>query len=403
MEKALIHIEKMVYGGKGLSRDLKLVTFVPFTLPGEEVQVQIVKRKKDYQEAEALEIVTAAPERVAPSCRYFGHCGGCQMSHAKYETQVQLKLEMLKETLKRNRIDYPEPQVVTGPPFGYRHRARLKFHTRKRQLGFYQAASHEIVDIAECLCLTPGLNMLLKQLRNRLVTHPIPSLNQIEIYENDRGETAAYFDAELPQEIAAELSLTTRVFGPKELDQLALTLQFRHYEYPMHPEIFIQINPKIWKTMVQEVESHYPADRAEVGLELYCGTGFFTLPLSEHLQKIHACEENRTALEYAKKHHHPDNQNINWICSRAEELKFPSDATVAILDPPRSGLHKKVTEQLLTRPFKKITYISCDPASFARDLGLLKSHYRVEQLTMLDLFPQTYHIETIALLRSIAR
>jgi 23S rRNA (uracil1939-C5)-methyltransferase len=164
----------------------------------------------------------------------------------------------------------------------------------------------------------------------------------------------------------------------------------------MRPDMFIQINPSLWKAMVQEVESHYESDRHETAVEFYCGTGFFTLPLSRKLKHIDACEENSSAIEFAKTQDR--SANIRWVSSKAEHFAIPSEATVAIVDPPRSGIHRKMIDTFLVRNLKKITYVSCDPTSLARDLQLLSSKYRIERLTLLDLFPQTYHMETIALL-----
>lgn len=396
MDEPVVRIEKLIHGGKGLSRDLHRVTFVPFTLPGEVVRIRIRKQKKDYSEAEPIEIITPAKERIAPECPYFGKCGGCQLSHARYETQVELKEKILRETLTRSHIQVPELQIITGPPFGYRHRGQLKFNSAQRSIGFYELESHQIVDINQCLCLTPGLNNLLANLRNILLGHSLPSLTEIDLYEDDKGQTAAYFNADLPPELLQKLQELTLVFGPKDLKQSALALHFREYSFPMRPDVFIQVNPRLWKAMVQEVESHYESDLQETAVELYCGTGFFTLPLSKKLKQIDACEENASAIEFVKGQSYP--KNISWICAKAEQFALPRDATVAIVDPPRSGLHKKILDTLIERSFKKITYVSCDPTSFARDLQVLNRRYRLERLTMLDLFPQTYHMETIALL-----
>lgn len=396
MDEPVVHIEKLVHGGKGLSRDLQRVTFVPYTLPGEDVRIRIRKEKKDYSEGDPIEIVTPSKQRIAPDCRYFGKCGGCQLSHAGYETQVQLKETILRETLTRGRIQIPDVQVITGPPFGYRHRGQLKFNSSQRSIGFYELESHRIVDINQCLCLTPRLNDLLANLRKILLGNSLPSLTEIDLYEDDRGQTAAYFNADLPAELLHKLQELTQVFGPRDLEKSSLALHFREYSFPMRPDIFIQVNPRLWKAMVQEVESHYESDGKETAVELYCGTGFFTLPLSKKLKQIYACEENASAIKFVKTQPYP--KNISWICSRAELLAFPPDTTVAIVDPPRSGLQKRILDRMIEQPLKKITYVSCDPSSFTRDLQILNGRYRLERLTMLDLFPQTYHMETIALL-----
>ena len=386
----------MVYGGKGLARLNGQVVFVPFTLPGEKVRIHITKRHRDYLEGEVIEVVEPSPSRIAPDCAYFGRCGGCQISHATYEHQIQTKVSVLKETLYRNKISFPEPQVIPGNPFHYRHRAQLKYSARKRQLGFYETGSNRIVDIQKCLCLTPGLSQLMIALRNELAATPVQNLSEIELYENEVGETAAYFNSKLSSVLRERLSNVTRVFSADDIDQTSLMLKFRDAQFPMQPDIFLQINPGLWKAMIQEVESHFEKSPSAVVAEFYCGAGFFTVVIAHHVQKIYASEENQKAIEFAKVHH--KERNIEWIHARAEDYKIPNDVTAVLVDPPRAGLQKNVITQLLRNKPKQVTYVSCDPTSFARDLKQLSSVYEIKRLVLLDLFAQTYHFETIALL-----
>ena len=164
----------------------------------------------------------------------------------------------------------------------------------------------------------------------------------------------------------------------------------------MRPDIFLQINPKMIRQMVMELESHYDSDLERTAMELYCGSGLFTLPLARLFKRIIACEENKPAIEFVQSHHPA--QNISWICERVERVQIPDDVSAMIVDPPRSGLHRRVIESLLNRTLEKISYVSCDVSSFSRDMKMLGTKYVLRKLTLLDLFPQTYHFETIALL-----
>lgn len=393
MEEKEIRIEKVVFGGKGLSRDLQLVTFVPYTLPGERIRVRIDKQHRDYLEGVAVDILEPSPTRVPPECRYYGVCGGCQLSHASYEAQVDLKRSMLLDALQRSRLTAPDIQVLTAQPFRYRHRARLKYDSANHKLGFNERDTNRVVDLKECLCLTPGLDRLLADLRSVLTSISLPRLKEIECYENDREETAVYFDTPVPVEVRQRLQDRTLIL---DSEGMALTIRFRDWQFPMRPDIFLQVNPKLWKEMIREVESHYPADQDRTLLELYCGIGFFTLPLSSRLRKIVACEENAPAIRYAKRSY--AETNIEWVTAKAETMRIPAEVTAALVDPPRTGLHRGVIEAFLDHPFEKISYVSCDAASFARDAKKLAAKYRLTRLTLLDLFPQTYHFETIALL-----
>ena len=382
MDEKVVKIEKLVFGGKGLSRDLEKITFVPLTLPGEKVRVRVTIQHSDYQEAVAIDIVEPSPDRVAPECKYFGVCGGCQLSHAKYEKQVQLKLEILQETLRRSDLTFPEIQGITGKPFGYRHRAQLKYDALNKKLGFFETNSNRVVDIHECICLTPGLNGLLKTLRSKVCSQSFPGLREIECYENDQQEQAAFFSPPIGK------------FS--SLEKQDLSISFRGNRYPMNPEVFLQVNPGMWRAMIQEVESHYESRTLKSALELYCGAGFFTVPLASRFQRIIACEENRKAIDNAKTH--PGAENVEWVCTKVENFRFPSELDAVIVDPPRTALHQNVLKQLIERKPDWISYVSCDCSTFARDAKKLKQFYTIQKMTMLDLFPQTYHFEIISLL-----
>ena len=393
MEDSTVTIEKIVHGGKGLARIDGQVVFVPFTLPGETVRIQITKKHRDYLEGQVIEVVTPSAKRIPPDCPYFGRCGGCQISHTTYEHQIEIKKSVLIESLQRNKITFPEPEIITGTPFSYRHRAQLKYSARKSQLGFCEMESNQIVDIQRCLCLTPGLNKLLGTLRTALTAIPLPNLSEVECYENEVGETAVYFNARIPTQLRNELSNITAVFDPQDAETAGLTVKFRDSEFPLGPGVFLQVNPGLWKAMVQEVETHFQKKSDAVVTELYCGAGFFTVAIAQHVQKIFAIEENAKAIQFAKTH---SAKNIEWICARAEDYKIPQQTTDVLVDPPRSGLHKNVIAQLLKLKPQSISYVSCDPASLSRDLRLLSQDYRVQRLVLLDLFSQTYHFETIA-------
>ena len=383
MDEKVVKIEKLVFGGKGLSRDLDRVTFVPLTLPGETVRIRVTKQHRDYQEAEAIEIIEPHPARVAPQCAYFGHCGGCQLSHASYEQQIRLKEQILRETLERNQVSHGEIEIIPGNPWGYRQRAQLKYDSANKKLGFYELDSNRVVDVQECLCLSPTLNERLKSLRVEVCSKNIPRLREIELFENDRQQTAVFPLPAVP-EVAGDTAE-------------GLTISFRKHRFPMNPNIFLQVNPGMWRAMIQEVESHFPSSQYQTLLELYCGAGFFTAPLASIFQRVIACEENADAIRYAKTHH--SLKNVEWICSKVENFRFPSGVDAILVDPPRAGLHQNAVRQILQMKPQSVTYVSCDCPTFARDLKKMKETYSLEKLTLLDLFPQTYHFEMIALLK----
>jgi 23S rRNA (uracil1939-C5)-methyltransferase len=396
MEEKIVKIERVVFGGKGLSRDLDKVVFVPFTLTGEKVRIRLRKEHSDYAEADAVEILEPSKNRVVPECIYFGRCGGCQMSHATYKAQVELKIEMLQEAFQRTHLMFPELHVITSSPLGYRHRVQLKWDAKQKRLGFHEMESNHVVDVKECLCVTPGLNQLLKLLRSALLSYPVSGLSEIECFENDLGETSVHFNAPISPGLRKQLGRYTRLFDSNDQNISPLLFHFRHFEFPMRPSIFLQVNRGMIQQLVMELESHYDRAKERTAVELYCGSGLFTLPLAKRFRKIIACEENPIAIQFARSHNAPG--NIAWICEKAERFHIPLEATVVIVDPPRAGLHRKIIETFLKRDFHKISYVSCDVSSFSRDLKALSAKYRIAKIALLDLFPQTYHFETVALL-----
>ena len=394
-EQKVVTIEKVVFGGKGLSRDLHKIVFVPFTLPGEKVRIQITRERRDYLEAEAIEIIEPSPARVSPDCPYFGRCGGCQLSHANYEAQLALKKKVLEETLQRNQVAYPEIQMFSAAPLAYRHRATLKYDAKHRRLGFYEMQSHHVIDIQECLCLTPRLNTLIKVLRNSLAKHPAPKLTEIHCFENDQGETALHFNAAIPEGLKNEMAKHATLPAGGEKGLAPLLIRFRDYQFPVQADIFLQVNPQLWKAMIQEVESHHPKNPQSTAVEFYSGAGFLTLPLSERFGKIVAYDENAVAIAWAQRRYGAS--NIVWRREKAENALLPPDAEVAIVDPPRTGLAHTLVARFLAHPLKKISYVSCDCPSFARDAKLLSEKFSIRRIALLDLFPQTFHFEVIAL------
>ena len=238
MEEKQLTIEKIVFGGSGLAREDQKVYFVPFTLPGEKVRAIPRRNHKDYTEAEAIEIIEPSPDRIPPACQYFGRCGGCRLSHAGYEAQIRIKLDILRETLQRSRVQFPDIEVVASKPFEYRHRARLKYSARAGLLGFFEAESHRIVDIRNCLCLTPALNALLQRLRSTLAAYPLDKLSELDCYENEKGETAVFFNAPVPPPVRR--TEPAQVFWRKIRAPLRSRYGFRNHNFRMRPDIFLQ-------------------------------------------------------------------------------------------------------------------------------------------------------------------
>jgi 23S rRNA (uracil1939-C5)-methyltransferase len=389
-----IVVEKLVYGGDGLSRSEGRVVLTPYTLPGERVRVLLRLEKADVAHGRLLGVVTPSPERISPGCPHFTHCGGCHYQHAPYELELSLKREILSETLRRvGRIEAPDTiEVVAGPEWEYRNRAQ--FHLDRRRIGFMAAGSHEVCPVEACPVSSPRLNAALAELGEMARDRRFPPfLRSLEVFTNesevqisvrsaDRGVARAFFDW------CAE-RIPGATTAPVEYE--AAGERFR-----VDRQSFFQVNRFLAGRLV---EAALGEAGGETALDLYAGVGLFTLPLARRFGNVHAVESEESAsrdLEF-----NAARAGLNVTIHRApveahlEQIAVPPDLVLA--DPPRTGLGRRVVNRLLSLGPPKLVIVSCDPATLARDLAaLVGGGYSLERLTLVDLFPRTCHMESVA-------
>jgi 23S rRNA (uracil1939-C5)-methyltransferase len=357
----LLKIEKLVYGGDGLARTDQGVVFVPRTAPGDVIEAEIVERKKDFSSGRVTRILEASPDRQEPDCPNYETEGCCHWQHIKYSKQVDYKESIIRESLKRiGRFDWSgEIHRITGPERNYRLRAT--FHTFNGKLGFVNGP------IFECAALVPELNQF------------IPTV--------DAGAAVEVHALSAP-EVVASFVLPN---GMLERSKRA-TVAVDDIHYRVTADTFFQANRFLLSYFIKEV-----VEQAGGGniLELYSGSGFFSIPLSRNANEIIAIESNRAAVRQARE---------NATANKAGTIQFvegPVDSTlrqselqpdVVVLDPPRAGCGVKVAEGIAEMKPKRIVYVSCNPATFAREAGKLG---RLTRLTLIDQFPNTYHIELV--------
>lgn len=414
----LVQIEKPVYGGAFLARVEGKATFVPLTLPGEEVRVRIVEEKRSYATAEPEEIVAAAKERVTPECRHFGTCGGCNYQHASYEAQLAFKKAILRETLERGGVRVPESiEVLAGNPWQYRNRIRLGFDSAGR-VGYRGRRSHQIVPIAECpiaapLLVSAALNAadILRSLK--------PAFRPAEFsLFCDRDETAllaSVFVQHLPASIldrfahawkeripqltgvefvvengAGKMPRTVGRWGDS-----SLTYRVNGIDYRVDHGAFFQVNRWLVGDLVDRVAATRQGGTA---WDLFAGVGLFARKLAERLERVVAVEAAPAALEALAS----NLSGISGECVNADTQSFLKQRSksprpdLIVVDPPRTGLGHETTSLLAQVAAKSIVYVSCDPATLARDLRvLIGSGYSLISVTLADLFPHTFHLETV--------
>ncbi|MBZ5601008.1 MAG: class I SAM-dependent RNA methyltransferase [Acidobacteriia bacterium] len=375
-------MEKWVYGGDALARIDGRVVLAPFTLPGELARIDI----HDDIHADLNEIVEPAPERVEPPCPIFARCGGCHYQHAPYEFQLARKVEILREQLRRvGKIDYQgEIDTISGPPLEYRNRSQ--FHIADGRIGYLAWRSHDLVEVKDrCPISSPRVNETLALIRERMQGPHFPRfVRELEIFTNETEVQVNAIETERP---------LARAFYDSLNSVVALEYSTAHGNFRVSPHSFFQVNRFLIDPMIDRAVARAEGDTA---LDLYSGVGLFALPLSKKFQKVTAVESGTSAIRDLQ-------YNAPQVAadqSRAEDYlaKLTATPDFVLADPPRAGLGKSVVAHLKRLAPPRITIVSCDPATLARDVAALA--YKIDRVTLIDLFPQTYHIETIVELTS---
>jgi 23S rRNA (uracil1939-C5)-methyltransferase len=389
-----IDVQKLVYGGEGLGRLEGRAVLAPFVLPGERVRVRSVAEKPGLVRAALLEVLAAAPERVAPPCPYFMRCGGCHYQHAPYETQLALKRGILEDQLRRIGKIAPSAEigVVAGEPWGYRNRVQL--HIAGGALGYREAQSRKLCPIEQCPIASPAINGAIGTLREMLRDSRWPRfVRGIELFTNETEIQLNVLETEHPVarrffDWCAE-RIPSLVSGALDYPAAGHTWRVSHGS-------FFQVNRFLIDKLV---ETALDGAEGQTALDLYAGVGLFSLALTQRFAAVTAVESGARAAGDLR-----CNAERAGLALRVEQTdaevwmeQLETAPDFVLLDPPRAGIGKRMVERLAQLRPPKLAIVSCDPATLARDLaGLTGAGYRIERLTLVDLFPQTYHLETVA-------
>ena len=393
-----ITVEKLVYGGEGLGRLEGRAVLTPFVLPGERARVRGVAEKPGLVRAGLLEVLAAAPERVAPPCPYFMRCGGCHYQEAPYQMQLALKRAILEDQLRRiGKIAPPaEIEVVAGEPWGYRNRVQL--HIANGALGYRAAQSHKLCAIEKCPIGSPTINGAIAILREMLRDPRWPRfVRAIELFTNETEVQLNVLEADRPVARRFFDWCAERVPG---LVTGALDYQAAGHLWHVSHGSFFQVNRFLIGKLV---ETALDGAEGRTALDLYAGVGLFSLALAERFTSVTAVESGaRTAGDLRFNAERAGlGLGVEQMDAEAWVERLETAPDFVLLDPPRAGIGKRMVELLAKLRSPRLAIVSCDPATLARDLaGLSAAGYRIERLTLVDLFPQTYHLETVALLTS---
>lgn len=430
-----ITIESMTYGGAGVGRLDGKAVFVPMTAPGDRVTFRTVKEKKGYIEGERVELKEPSTLRREPPCPVYGDCGGCSWQHFPYEEQVKLKETIFSETLWRLgtvQKDCIKPLIVAPGEWNYRNRAQFKvrFLENKLHIGFYRRKSHFVIDIENCPLMSPLINRVMGEMKKVLFDAPFRErMPQIDIAANDQdnrsvaivhltyppsGDDIKYAGKKLSAIeglsglfIQAGRKHTLKKVFAEEGGKLDYTVQVnnRPLTFAFSPGGFTQVNYAQNRRLIEEVMKWLEIWKPECALDLYCGIGNFSLPLALYSKEVTAVEDYEKAVEDGRKNAHSNGVgNCRFMTGNVSKMAkqlFSGNPDTVILDPPREGAAPAV-KMLVEKGIPHIIYISCNPATLARDLRYLtRGGYKISSSQPVDLFPQTYHVESVTVAEKI--
>jgi len=374
----LVDIERILPGGVGLAHADGKTIFVSLAASGDRVRVRVDREQGKVLFASITEVIEPGPNRIEPPCPYFGRCGGCDFQQLTYEAQLNAKADIIKDCLQRiAKLDIPGVTVIPSPnPWHYRTRAIWQIDPELDTVGYYERGSRRVCDVADCAVLVPELQTTLERVRS---SDRPTELKHLEVVSGDRGISLA------------------PAFGAFQTNELTLTVAGELYRYSA--QAFFQVNQALLPQLLK-----YALENAAGGtaLDLYSGVGLFAMPLGRRFKRVTAVESNATATRFARRNIESaglENVDVvnatvsDWIRSFADKNRR---VDLVLLDPPRAGAESIVIKGILDLGPSRICYVSCDPATLARDLKkLVAGGFRIDSLSGFDMFPQTHHVETV--------
>jgi 23S rRNA (uracil1939-C5)-methyltransferase len=427
-----LQIAKSVYGGAGLAHEPGGKTvLVPFTLPGEMIEAQLLEHKKKSDEASLLQVMSASKDRVKPACSHFGECGGCQYQHAEYPTQMKIKSSILQETLERaGLIALPNIESHLGPQWGYRNRMRLRIEELDDipRVGYNRRGTNEFLAIHECPIAAPILwraaqsllqvaaqtpsaaRWLSNAVEAEFFTTGDEKKLQMTIYVRKDQPGLAAFCEHLKQvipELAGAGTSLIKLTGPQRQVQkprpleswgaTGLSYRAADEDYWISRGGFFQVN----RFLIDELVRIVTEDRnGQLAWDLYAGVGLFSRALAKKFRQVVAVETAGIDLINSFKgpgKHAVEATTVDFLRHAVIQRERPQ---LIVMDPPRAGVGADVCSFLARIAALEIVYVSCDPVTLARDLKMLvDAGYKLQEVHLVDLFPQTFHLETVVVLR----
>ena len=396
--------DKMVFGGKSLGKIDGKNVFIPYTIPGEKLEIEITENNKDYDNAEIVKILEASPHRIEPACRYYGKCGGCNMMHIEPAYQKELRKGILTDIFRQNGIDISEKtQIISGPDYNYRARFQLN------DGGLSQKKSNVVIKIEECLCAEAAVNDYLKKTAENPESRPAGrchlfgssfSQDGLKIAQEEKKDNKPNITGGGQKNKKLKIKENHYFSGTVASPQNTMNVSFGGHNLSFDVRGFFQSNLFVFEKVCRLITDLLPGGKNI--LDMYSGCGSISTFLTEKYENVVLVEHNRDALVFAEqnmagtKHMSYGLSGAAWVKNCAAALPAFDACTI---DPPRSGMEKEVCQWLCNSNIPLILSLSCDPATHARDCAkLISAGYELKQMYLLDFYPNTSHIESLAVL-----
>lgn len=379
--------------------------FVPFGLPGERVRITLTEEKRNFARGAIVEVLDASPLRIAPRCIHFGVCGGCHYQHLPYGEQLKAKREILRDQLTRiGKIENPPVQEMVPSPSPWNYRNHVQWHlTEVGKLGYMMAQTPRVFAIQECHLPEGSINAMWP----RLEFEPEMDIERVSFRSGVDEELMLVLESDSPESPELEIEAGISVAHVFEENAVViagndhLTIRVLDRDFRVSAASFFQVNTAMAGKMVEHLRANLPADPSATLLDIYCGAGLFSAFFASKYERVIGIESSSSACEDFA-FNLDEFENVELYEGLAEEIlpnliSHVRDVTDVILDPPRAGLDKAVVDEIIKLRPKVLAYVSCDPSTLARDAArLIHGGYKLKQVTPFDLFPQTFHIESIS-------
>lgn len=390
-------ISSVNHQGYGVARINNKVVFVENAITDDVVDIEIVKEYKKYALGEVVNFVSMSKEHITSACPYYDKCGGCQISHITHKAQLDFKKEKMRNIFSRYLDMEISPKIISVNEYNYRN--KVVFHIKDGKLGFYEDGTNKLIKIDNCLLLDERINNLIPLFNNLDLTYVekimvrVTSKEVMVVFYGfiDKIDVLKEYVSSIILVNIKEKLLYGKSYIKEEVNGLKFIISYNS---------FFQVNTKAMVRLYDKVLKYANLTKEDDVLDLFCGTGTIGIYLSRYCKSVLGVEIVEEAIKDANINKELNNiDNISFICGDVDRVineKF--NQNVLVVDPPRSGLNKNTKNVILNNGFDRIVYVSCDPMTLVRDLKDLSSKYEFKEITLVDMFPNTYHVESVCLL-----